>query len=135
MISVSDPHRTAWLDSKRPCSVIKSRRFKQIVGKTAPLASPCIDMDYRANDCLALSQQLIMLPQSGVSYNGLHWADNEKAPYDYGDVTLMGEAAGLIMRKTAGGRTLYQVRIRTYGRKQDQNSVPRHGLRSWRALQ
>lgn len=49
------------------------------------------------------------LYQSGVSYNGLHWADNERAPYNYGDVTLMGEAAGLIMRKTAGGKTLYQV--------------------------
>jgi hypothetical protein len=44
-----------------------------------------------------------------VSANGLHWADNQIAPYDYGDVTLMGEAAGLIMRKTAGGKTLYQV--------------------------
>ena len=50
------------------------------------------------------------LAQSGVTLNGLHWADNEVAPYNYGDVTLMGEAAGLIMRKTAGGKTLYQVR-------------------------
>ena len=47
--------------------------------------------------------------QSGVTLNGLHWADNEVAPYNYGDATLMGEAAGLIMRKTAGGKTLYQV--------------------------
>ena len=47
--------------------------------------------------------------QSGATINGLHWADNDVAPYNYGDVTLMGEAAGLIMRKTAGGHTLYQV--------------------------
>ncbi len=58
---------------------------------------------------------MLRLAQSGVTINGLHWADNEVAPYNYGDVTLMGEAAGLIMRKTAGGKTLYQVLHRGEG--------------------
>ena len=70
-----------------------------------------------------------MCSQSGVSANGLHWADNQVAPYDYGDVTLMGEAAGLIMRKTAGGKTLYQVRARLPGQVNGHYSMVRARVR------
>ena len=45
----------------------------------------------------------------GVSINGLHWTETSDAPYDYGDSNLSGESAGLIMRKIAGAKTLYQV--------------------------